>query len=51
MKTFKVTIWEHGCKRPIVTTYSGNTNAREVAKFFGCDQPDVKKYKVEEVQP
>ena len=48
MKKFKVTIKEKFTDRPIVTHCSGFLNEDEVAVFYGCNEPDVEWYKIEE---
>ena len=48
MKTWRVTIKEIMCEKPIVTTYTGDVDYEFVKKFFGCDQPDVVWYRIEE---
>jgi hypothetical protein len=48
MKTWKVTIKEKLMDRAIVTHYAGVVDYDFVKKFFGCDQPDVEWYKIEE---
>ena len=48
MRTWKVTIKEEMCDKPITTTYRGDLDYEGVKKFFGCDQPDVEWYKIEE---
>ena len=48
MKTWKVTIKEVMMDKPIVTTYTGDGDCEFVKKFFGCDQPDVEWYNIEE---
>ena len=34
--------------KPIVTTYTGDVDYELIKKFFGCDQPDVEWYNIEE---
>jgi hypothetical protein len=50
MRTWKVTIKEKLMNRPIETTYTGDVDYEFVKKWFGCDQPDVEWYKIEEVK-
>lgn len=47
-KTWIVTIKEKGNPNPITTSYTGECNYEFVKKFFGCDQPDVEWYLIEE---
>ena len=49
MKTWKVTIKERMMDRPIETTYTGAVDYQYVKQFFGCEEPDVEWYKIEEV--
>lgn len=46
--TWKVTIKEVMMEQPIVTRHSGYLTYQEVKAFFGCDQPDVEWYRIEE---
>ena len=48
MKKWKVTIKEVMCEKPITTYYHGDVDYKFVKEFFGCDQPDVEWYKIEE---
>ena len=48
MRTWKVTIKEVMCESPITTIYRGDIDYEGVKEFFGCDQPDVEWYKIEE---
>lgn len=48
MKTWKVTIKEVMMDKPIVTTYTGDADYEFIKKFFGCDQPDVEWFNIEE---
>ena len=48
MKKWKVTIKEVMCEKPIVTHYVGDLDYAGVKKFYGCDQPDVEWYTIEE---
>ena len=48
MRTWKVTIKEKLMDRPIETTYTGDVDYEFVKRWFGCDQPDVEWYKIEE---
>ena len=49
MKTWKVTIKEKMMDKPITTTYTGDVDYQYVKQFFGCEEPDVEWYKIEEV--
>ena len=48
MKKWKVTIKEVMCEKPIVSYYVGDVDYNFVKEWFGCDQPDVEWYKIEE---
>ena len=48
MKKWKVTIKEVMCEKPIVTHYVGDLDYTGVKEFYGCDQPDVEWYTIEE---
>lgn len=48
MKKFKVTIKEKFTDRPIITSYTGDVDIDFVVKFFGCKEPDVEWYNIEE---
>ena len=48
MKKWKVTIKEKMMDRPIETYYVGDVDREFVKKWFGCDQPDVEWYNIEE---
>ena len=48
MKKWKVTIKEKMMDRPIETYYVGDVDREFVKKWFGCDQPDVEWYEIEE---
>lgn len=48
MKTWKVTIKEKLCERPIITLYTGDVDRDFVRDWFGCEQPDVEWYDIEE---
>lgn len=50
MKKWKVTIKEVLMDKPITTTYTGDVDYDFVKKFFGCDQPDVEWYNIEEIK-
>lgn len=49
-RTWKVTIQEIACDKPITTIYRGDLDYEGVKKFFGCDEPDVEWYKIKEVK-
>lgn len=49
MRTWKVTIKETMMDRPIVTTYTGDVDYQYVKQFFGCEEPDVEWYNIEEI--
>lgn len=49
MKTWEVIIKEKLMDRPIKTTYTGDCDYEYVKRLFGCDQPDVEWYKIEEI--
>ena len=38
------------CEKPIVTYYTGDVDYNFVKEWFGCDQPDVEWYRIEEEQ-
>lgn len=46
--TWVVTIKEKGNPNPITTSYTGECNYEFVKRFFGCSQPDVDWYLIEE---
>lgn len=48
MKRWKVTIKEAMIEKPIVTYYVGDVDYKFVKEWFGCDQPDVEWYRIEE---
>lgn len=48
MKKWKVTIKEVLNNEPIVTYHYGTLSYAEVRDFFGCKEPDVEWYKIEE---
>ena len=48
MKTWKATIKEIMCEKPVVAYYVGDEDYDFVKKWFGCDEPDVEWYKIEE---
>lgn len=50
MKTWKVTIKEVMMDKPITSTYTGDVDYDFVKKFYGCEEPDVEWYDIEEVK-
>lgn len=48
MKTWIVTIKEKMMDRPIETTYTGDEDYQYIKQFFGCEEPDVEWYNIEE---
>lgn len=48
MRKWIVTIKEVERPKPITTTYVGDVDREFVEEFFGCNEPDVEWYKIEE---
>lgn len=50
MKHWKVTIKEVGHPTPIVSEHYGDLTYSEVKEFYGCEEPDVEWYNIEEIE-
>lgn len=46
-KHWKITIWEHGKKEPLVTEYMGDVTEHDLIRHYGLKNPDVNRYKIE----
>lgn len=49
-KHWKITIWEHGRKEPLVTEYMGDVTEHDLIRHYGLKNPDVNRYKIEVIK-